>query len=164
MIYNMAKRSQKNRKSKSLIVVNKQAHHNYYMHESFTAGISLAGWEVKSLRIGKGQLINSYVLIKDGEAWLIGAQITPLDTVSNHVSADPLRDRKLLLHKKELIKLFSIIKKQSHTCVANKLYWQGHLVKCQISLAQGKKKFDKRAVTKEREWNIAKQRIMHRNQ
>ncbi|WOG27195.1 SsrA-binding protein SmpB [Endozoicomonas sp. 8E] len=158
----MAKRSKKNGKGDSSIVVNKKARHDYHIDESFEAGLSLAGWEVKSLRMGKVQLVDSYVLLKDGEAWLIGAQITPLDTASTHVVADPLRDRKLLLHRRELAKLFSETQQKGHTCIATKLYWKGHLVKCQVALARGKKEFDKRAATKEREWNIEKQRVMHR--
>ena len=155
----MAKRS---KKSDTSIVANKKARHDYHIDETFEAGLSLAGWEVKSLRMGKVQLVDSYVLLKDGEAWLIGTQITPLDTASTHVIADPLRDRKLLLNSRELAKLFVETQQKGHTCIATKLYWKGHLVKCQIALARGKKEFDKRASTKEREWGIEKQRVMHR--
>ncbi|AMO58223.1 SsrA-binding protein [Endozoicomonas montiporae] len=158
----MAKKSKKGGKSDSSIVVNKKARHDYHLDESFEAGLSLAGWEVKSLRQGKVQLVDSYVLLKDGEAWLIGAQITPLNTASTHVIADPLRDRKLLLNKRELAKLFAETQQKGYTCVAVKLYWKQHLIKCQIALARGKKEFDKRAANKEREWNIEKQRVMHR--
>ena len=158
----MAKSSKKGKKGDSSIVVNKKARHDYHIDETFEAGISLAGWEVKSLRQGKVQLVDSYVLLKDGEAWLIGSQITPLITASTHVVADPLRDRTLLLNRRELSNLFSATQQKGHACVATKLYWKGHLIKCQIALARGKKEFDKRAATKEREWNIEKQRVMHR--
>lgn len=158
----MAKSSKKSKHGDSSIVVNKKARHDYHIDEIFEAGVALSGWEVKSLRQGKVQLVDSYVLLKDGEAWLIGAQITPLTTASTHVIADPLRDRKLLLNRRELANLFSTVQQKGHTCIATKLYWKGHLVKCQIALARGKKEFDKRATTKEREWNIEKQRVLHR--
>ena len=162
IIHAMAKSSKKGKKGDSSIVINKKARHDYHIDEIFEAGVALSGWEVKSLRVGKVQLVDSYVLLKDGEAWLIGAQITPLDTASTHVIADPLRDRKLLLHRKELAKLFSSTQQTGHTCIATKLYWKKHLIKCQIALARGKKEFDKRAATKQREWNIEKQRIMRK--
>ena len=158
----MAKSSKKGKQGDSTIVVNKKARHDYHIDETFEAGVSLAGWEVKSLRQGKVQLVDTYVLLKDGEAWLIGAQITPLNTASTHVVADPLRDRKLLLHSREIARLFSNIQQKGHACIATKLYWKHHMIKCQIALARGKKEFDKRATTKEREWNIEKQRVMHR--
>ncbi len=158
----MAKTSKKGGKGDSSIVVNKKARHDYHIDESFEAGLSLSGWEVKSLRMGKVQLVDSYVLLRNGEAWLIGCSINPLDTASTHVIADPLRDRKLLLNKRELAKLFVETQQKGQTCIATKLYWKGHLVKCLISLARGKKEFDKRANTKEREWNIEKKRVLHR--
>ena len=157
----MAKKSKKSGGDSS-IVVNKKARHDYHLDETFEAGVALSGWEVKSLRQGKVQLVDSYVLLKDGEAWLIGAQITPLATASTHVIADPRRDRKLLLHKRELAKLFADTQQAGKTCVCTKLYWKQHLIKAQVCLARGKKEFDKRAATKEREWNIEKQRVMGR--
>ncbi|MDP0589256.1 MAG: SsrA-binding protein SmpB [Candidatus Endonucleobacter bathymodioli] len=159
----MAKSSKKSKKGASSIVINKKARHDYYIDESFEAGVAFSGWEVKSLRAGRVQLVDSYVLLKDGEAWLIGSHITPLETASTHVLADPLRDRKLLLHKKELAKLFSKTQQSGNTCIATKLYWKKYLIKCQIALARGKKEFDKRASTKEREWNIEKQRIIRKS-
>ena len=113
--------------------------------------IALNGWEIKSLRAGKGQLTDSYVLLKDGEAWLFGSHITPLNAASTHVIADPTRTRKLLLHKQELGKLFGAVQQKGYACVALALYWKKHLVKCEIALAKGKKEFDKRAVAKERD-------------
>ena len=144
----------------STIVVNKKASHDYFIEDRFEAGIALTGWEMKSLREKKVQLVDSHVIIKDGEAWLLGAQIVPLATVSTHFIADPTRTRKLLLHRKELAKIFAGIQQKGHTCVCTRMYWKGHLVKCQVALAKGKHSFDKREVTKEREWNIAKQRTM----
>jgi SsrA-binding protein len=145
------------------IVVNKKANHDFFIGDKFEAGIALTGWEVKSLRQKKIQLVDSHVIIKNGEAYLLGAQITPLDTASSHVVADPTRTRKLLLHKKELARIFSAIQQKGHTCVCTKLYWKGHLAKCQIALAKGKHSFDKRASIKEREWNIDKQRAVRQD-
>jgi len=133
------------------IALNKKALHDYYIEQRFEAGVSLAGWEVKSLRAGKGQLTDSYVLLKDGEAWLFGSHITPLNAASTHVIADPMRTRKLLLNKKELGKLFGAVQQKGYACIALSLYWKKHLVKCEIALAKGKKEFDKRAVEKERD-------------
>ena len=142
------------------IAQNKKVRHDYFIEDSFETGIALQGWEVKSLRKKKVQLVDSYVLIKDGEAFLLGCNVTPLDTTNTHTVADPTRTKKLLLHKKELAKLFSATQQKGHTCVCTKMYWKGHLVKCQIALAKGKKSHDKRASAKEREWNIDKQRIV----
>ena len=120
----------------------------------------MEGWEVKSLRLKKVQLIDSYVLIKDVEAFLLGCNVTPLNTASTHVIADPSRTKKLLLHSKELAKLFIAVQQKGNTCVAVKLYWKGHLIKCQIALAKGKQDHDKRATEKDREWQIDKRRIL----
>ncbi|MFW9606372.1 MAG: SsrA-binding protein SmpB [Pseudomonas sp.] len=133
------------------IAQNKKALHDYHIEQRFEAGVALVGWEVKSLRAGKGQLTDSYVLLKEGEAWLFGGRITPLNAASTHVIADPMRTRKLLLNKRELGKLFGAVQQKGYTCVALSLYWKKHLVKCEIALAKGKKEFDKRAVEKERD-------------
>ena len=146
--------------SDGTIALNKKAKHDYFLEESFEAGVVLEGWEVKSLRMKKVQLIDSYVLLKDGEAFLLGCQVTPLDTASTHVIADPTRIKKLLLHSKQLATLFATVHQKGHTCVAVKLYWKGHLVKCQIALAKGKQDHDKRATEKDREWQVDKQRIV----
>jgi SsrA-binding protein len=144
----------------STIVVNKKATHDYYIEDRFEAGLALLGWEVKSLREKKVQLVDSHILVKDGEAWLFGAQIVPLPTVSTHYVADPTRSRKLLLNQRELSRLFAGVQQKGHTCVCTKLYWKGHLIKAEIALAKGKHEYDKRDVTKEREWNIAKRRAL----
>ena len=142
------------------IVLNKKARHDYFLQDTFEAGVVLEGWEVKSLRLKKVQLIDSYVLIKDGEAFLLGCNVTPLNTASTHVIADPSRTKKLLLHSKELAKLFIAVQQKGNTCVAVKLYWKGHLIKCQIALANGKQYHYKRATEKDREWQIDKRRIL----
>lgn len=152
--------AKKQKHDDSTIVVNKKARHDYHLGDTFEAGMALAGWEVKALREKKVQLVDSHVIIKNGEALLVGALINPLPTTNTHTIADPTRTRKLLLHKKELAKIFSSVNQKGHTCVCTKMYWKGHLVKCQIALAKGKQEFDKRAAEKEREWNIDKQRIM----
>ena len=142
------------------IALNKKALHDYSIENKFEAGIALSGWEVKSLRAGKAQLVDSYVLLKDGEAYLFGAHITPLKTASTHVIADPTRTRKLLLHKCELGKLFGAVQQKGYACVALALYWKKHLIKCEIALAKGKKEFDKRATEKERDSDREISRVM----
>lgn len=144
----------------NVIVQNKRAKFDYQLLDTFEAGISLSGWEVKSLREGKAQLTDSYVLMKDGEAWLLGAQITPLETASTHFVTDPIRTRKLLLNKKELAKILAATSAKGQTCVCTRLYWKGHLVKAAIALAQGKQNHDKRDTERDRDWDRQKQRIM----
>ncbi len=157
----------KSGKSKAVdttIARNKKALHDYFIEDSFEAGMALLGWEVKSMREKKVQLTDSYVILKDGEAWLIGCNIVPLNTASTHVVCEPDRTRKLLLHRKELARLFSSVQQKGHTCVATKIYWKDHLIKCQVSLAKGKQAHDKRAVEKDREWAIEKQRTVRHAQ
>jgi SsrA-binding protein len=157
----------KSGKSKAVdttIARNKKALHDYFIEDSFEAGMMLLGWEVKSMREKKVQLTDSYVILKDGEAWLIGCNITPLNTASTHVVCEPDRTRKLLLHRKELARLFSSVQQKGHTCVATKIYWKEHLIKCQVSLAKGKQEHDKRNVEKDREWAIEKQRTVRHAQ
>jgi len=152
----------KSKHDDSTIVINKKANHDYFLEDKFEAGIALLGWEVKSLREKKVQLVDSHVIIKNGEAWLLGSQIVPLSTVSSHYIADPTRTRKLLLKAKELSRIFAAIQQKGYTCVCTRMYWKGHLVKCQVALAKGKHNYDKRQVEKDREWNIAKQRTMQK--
>lgn len=149
--------------SSNVIAQNKKARFEYHIEETFEAGLSLSGWEVKSLRAGKAQLTDTYILVKNGEAWLLGTHITPLNTASTHELADPTRTRKLLLHRKEIAKIFSRTQEKGHTCVPLKLYWKNNLVKCELALVTGKKLHDKRATEKERDWNRQKARIMRDN-
>ena len=150
----------KPKSTSSTIALNKRARHDYHLEERFEAGLALEGWEVKALREGKGQLVDSYVLIKDGEAFLLGANITPLPSASSHVIPDPQRTRKLLLHAKEISKIYVATQQKGYTCVATALYWKGQRVKCEVALAKGKKQHDKRADVKAREWSRQRERIL----
>lgn len=145
------------------IALNKKAKHEYFIEDRFEAGVALTGWEVKSLRAGKVQLVDSYILLKDGEAFLLGAHITPLTTASTHVIADATRTRKLLLKSRELDKLFTGVQQKGYSCVPIALYWKRHLVKCEIALVRGKKDFDKRETEKDRDWARDKARIVREN-
>jgi SsrA-binding protein len=145
------------------IALNKRARFDYHIDETFEAGVALTGWEVKSLREGKVQITDTYVLIKDGEAFLIGATITPLKTVSTHFVADPTRTRKLLLHKKELAKILAATQQKGMTCVCMALFWKGHLVKAKIGLARGKQSHDKRQDKRDKDWDRQKQRLIRDN-
>ena len=144
----------------STIALNKKAKHNYFLEQKFVAGIALMGWEVKSLREGKVNLTDTYVLLQNGEAWLIGTNITPLPTASTHYVTEPIRSRKLLLNRRELDKLEAGVNQKGHTCVCTAMYWKNHLIKVEIALAKGKADFDKRNDDKERDWDRQKQRIM----
>jgi SsrA-binding protein len=157
----MAKK--KHKTPSNVIAQNKRASFDYKLLETFEAGVVLSGWEVKSLREGKVQLTDSYVLMKDGEAFLLGSQITPLATASTHFVTDPTRTRKLLLNKRELARVLVATAAKGQTCVCTQLYWKGHLVKARIALAQGKQDHDKRDTQKDREWNRQKQRIVRDN-
>ena len=142
------------------IAENKKARFDYVIEERFEAGIALEGWEVKSLRAGRAQITESYVHVRDGEAWLLGAQITPLGTVSTHVHPDPTRTRKLLLHRSELDRLIGAVERKGYTLVPLNLHWSKGRAKLDIGLARGKKKHDKRASEKERDWKRQQARIM----
>ncbi|MBY4677375.1 SsrA-binding protein SmpB [Marinobacterium arenosum] len=155
----MAKKK-KTGNTSNTICLNKKARHEYSIEDKFEAGLALTGWEVKSLREGRAQLVDSYVVLKDGEAWLVGAHFTPLKTACTHVVADPTRDRKLLLHRREIDRLADATQAKGYTCVALALYWKQGRVKCEIALVKGKKLHDKRATEKERDWNREKQRAM----
>lgn len=149
-------------KENNTIAQNRRALHDYFIEERIEAGIVLEGWEVKSLRMGRVQLDQSYVILKNGEAWLLGAQITPLSTTSTHKVADPQRTRKLLLHKLELGRLAGGVERKGYTLVALSLYWKKRRIKLQIGLAKGKKAHDKRAAEKERDWTREKHRLMQK--
>jgi SsrA-binding protein len=152
--------SKKPKTSPGTIALNKKARFEYELHERFEAGLALTGWEVKALRAGNGQLTDTYIHLRDGEAFLLGSNITPLKTASTHVVADPKRIRKLLLHGREIARLIGATGQKGQTCIPLALYWKGNKVKCEIALASGKKAHDKRASIKERDWNRDKSRVM----
>ena len=142
------------------IADNRKAFHDYFIEERFEAGVMLEGWEVKSIRAGRAQLKESYVIIKDGEIWLLGCHISPLITASTHVKPDPVRTRKLLLHGREIAKLIGKVERAGYALVPLDLHFSKGRIKLEIGLAKGKKQYDKRATEKEREWNREKQRLM----
>nr|Q31FR9.1 RecName: Full=SsrA-binding protein; AltName: Full=Small protein B [Hydrogenovibrio crunogenus XCL-2] len=154
----MAKKKKQN--NPNSIAQNKKARFDYFIEETFEAGLALEGWEVKSLRQGKVQINESYILLKNNEAWLFGALITPLITASTHSNHDPLRLRKLLMHRREIDRLMGLVDQKGFTVVPLGLHWSKGKVKISIGLAKGKKLHDKRATQKERDWNRDKQRIM----
>ena len=158
----MAAPSKEKSKETPAIALNKRARHEYFIEENLEAGMALQGWEVKSLRAGKAQITEGYVLVKNGEAWLIGAHFSPLKTTSTHVVADPTRTRKLLLHRRELDRLLGAVERKGHTIVPLKLYWKGGKVKLDIGLAKGKQAHDKRATEKDRDWQREKARLLRR--
>jgi SsrA-binding protein len=161
MVYNrqMGKKTNKDNTS-STIILNKKARHDYMLEERFEAGIALEGWEVKSLRAGRVQIKDSYVLLKNSEAYLFGAVITPLPTASTHINPDPQRSRKLLLHRQELNKLIGAVERKGYAVVPTAMYWKKGRAKLEIALARGKKQHDKRASEKTRDWQREKARIM----
>ncbi|HLA72048.1 MAG TPA: SsrA-binding protein SmpB [Steroidobacteraceae bacterium] len=143
-----------------LIAENRRARYDYFIEERLEAGLVLQGWEVKSMRAGKAQVAEAYVYLKEGEAFLFGANITPLKTASTHVIPEPLRTRKLLLNKAELSRLIGSVERKGYTMVPLDLHWKGGRAKLEIGLAKGKKQHDKRATEKDRDWNRNKARIM----
>ena len=142
------------------IALNKRGRHEYFIEDEIEAGLSLQGWEVKSLRAGKANISDSYVVMRDGEAYLFGATITPLNVASSHVVCDPTRTRKLLLKQRELDNLYGQINRDGYTVVALSLYWKNAWCKIKIGVAKGKKDHDKRETIKDREWKLDKARIM----
>ncbi len=151
---------QKSGAGSATIADNRKARHDYFIEDDFEAGLVLEGWEVKSMRAGRVQLRESYVVIKDGEAWLLGAHITPLPTASTHIHPDPTRTRKLLLHRLELDKLIGAVERKGYALVPLNLHWSKGRAKLRVGLAKGKKQHDKRAVEKERDWQREKQRLL----
>ena len=157
----MAKKAKKQKgDGSSTIALNKKAKHDYFIESRMEAGIALQGWEVKSLRAGKAQMVDSYVFIKEGEAWISNLLITPLQTASTHINPEPTRVRKLLLHRQEIDRMVGAVDRKGFTLIALALYWKNGRVKIEIGLAKGKKQHDKRATEKERDWNREKQRLM----
>lgn len=142
------------------IARNKKAKYEFFIEEQFETGLVLQGWEVKSLRAGRAQLSESYVIVRNGEAWLLGSHISPMTSASTHVHADPVRTRKLLLHRRELDHLVGAVERRGYTLVPLAMYWSKGKAKLKIGLAKGKQKHDKRATEKDRDWQRQKARIM----
>ena len=150
----------KKKSSSSTIASNKTARFDYFIEENFEAGIVLEGWEVKSLREGKLQIVDSYVFIKNGEAWITNALITPLLTASTHINPQQNRIRKLLLHHHQIDKMLGMVERKGYTLIALSFYWSRGKVKVDIGLAKGKQDHDKRQTSKDRDWKREKQRIL----
>jgi SsrA-binding protein len=151
---------QKNKQASRNIAENKKARYDFFIEDTLEAGIALQGWEVKSLRQGRANLTESYAILKDGEAWLLGAHIAPLPSASTHIHPDPIRTRKLLLHRRELDRLIGAVERKGYTLVPLSLYWQRGRTKLSLGLAKGKKQHDKRATEKDRDWQRQKERIL----
>jgi len=156
----MGKSKKNNKAPSSTIALNKKARHDYFIEDSFEAGVMLQGWKVKSIRAGRVQISDSYVMLKDAEVWWVAGQITPLISASTHVDAQPLRSRKLLLHRREIDRLIGAVDRKGYTLVPLALYWKKGKAKMEIGLAKGKKEHDKRATEKDRDWQREKARIL----
>jgi SsrA-binding protein len=142
------------------IVQNRKAHHDYFIEERYEAGLALEGWEVKSIRAGRAQINEAYVLLRNAELFLVGAHISPLTTASTHVTPDPTRTRKLLVHAEEIRRLIGKVEQRGYTLVPLDLHFRKGRIKLEFGLARGKLKHDKRASEREREWQREKQRIL----
>ncbi len=142
------------------IAENKKAFHDYFIEEKFEAGLVLEGWEVKSIRAGRVQIKEAYVIVKAGEVWLLGCHISPLTTASTHVKPDPVRTRKLLLHEREIAKLIGKVERAGYALVPLNMHFAKGRVKLEFGLAKGKKQFDKREDEKQKDWEREKGRLM----
>ena len=156
----MNKKKTKSGAQSSTIALNKKSRHDFSLEDRFEAGLVLQGWEVKAIRAGRVHLQDSYVFIRNGEAWLDACQITPLQTASTHINPEPMRSRKLLLNQHELNRLIGAVERKGYTIVPTAMYWSKGRAKLEIALAKGKKLHDKRAAEKERDWSRQKSRIM----
>lgn len=153
-------KSKRKKSASNTIALNRRARHDYFLEERIEAGLVLEGWEVKSLRAGKGRIAESYVFLRSGEAFLLGSHIQPLESASTHVVADATRTRKLLLHERELATLIGATEQKGHTIIPTAMYWKHGLAKLEIALAKGKAKYDKRQAKKEHDWQRRKAQIM----
>lgn len=156
----LAMSKKKSTEGSATIAENRKARHEYFIEESYEAGIALQGWEVKSLRAGRAQLKEAYVFVKKGEAFLYGAHISALPTASTHVIPEPTRTRKLLLNRNEIEQLGSAVDRRGYTLIPLEMYWKSGRAKLRVGLAKGKKDHDKRATSKDRDWQREKSRLM----
>ena len=160
----MAKKTTKDKASGGgTIALNKRARHEFHLEQRHEAGLALQGWELKSIRAGRANITEAYAVIRDGELFLFGAQLTPLISASTHVVAEERRTRKLLLHRREIDTLIGKVQREGYTIVPTALYWKGNKVKAEVALARGKQTHDKREASKERDWNREKQRLLRRH-
>ena len=160
-LYNIAM-NKKHDTSNPSIAENRKARHDYFIEDTYEAGLALQGWEVKSLRAGRAQLKEAYVFVKNGEAFLYGSHFSALPTASTHFVPDPVRTRKLLLNRAELNALENAVDRKGYTLVPLELYWKKSHVKLRVGLAKGKKDHDKRDTEKDRDWQRDKARILRR--
>jgi len=160
MSKNSGKDKAKNATANKTIALNKRARHEYHLEERYEAGLVLQGWEIKAIRAGRGNMTDAYAYVKDGEIFLIGAQITPLIQASTHTVPEDRRQRKLLLHRREIDKLIGRVERDGYTLVPTAMYWSKNKIKLEIALAKGKQNHDKRDTAKERDWAREKQRAM----
>ncbi|MEX1081417.1 MAG: SsrA-binding protein SmpB [Halofilum sp. (in: g-proteobacteria)] len=144
----------------NVVAVNRRARHDYFIEERIEAGLALQGWEVRSLRSGRAQIAEAYVVLRRGEAWLLGAHVPPLPSASTHVVTDATRTRKLLIHRHEIDRLIGATERRGYTVVPLQLYWQRGRAKLEIGLAKGKRKHDKREAEKEKDWERDRQRLL----
>lgn len=151
------------KKDNATIVTNKKARFEFFIEDNYEAGLILEGWEVKSLRAGRVNLSDAHIIIRHGEAYLLGAQIQPLPTASLHSHPDASRTRKLLLHRKELNQLIGKVERQGYTLIPLSIYWKHNKVKMEMALAKGKKTHDKRDATKDRDWQRDRARVMKKH-
>ncbi len=157
----VSKKAGKNKKTEdNVVAVNRRAGYEFFIEERMEAGLALQGWEVKSLRAKRVNLTESHVLIRRGEAWLIGCNITPLATASTHVRPDATRTRKLLLHRREISRLAGAVDRSGYAVIPLKLYWKRGRAKLEIGLGKGKKQHDKRQEKKERDWQRQRERLL----
>ena len=160
----MARKSDKDKTNGTgTIALNKRARHDYHLEQRYEAGMALQGWELKAIRAGRANIGESYAVVRMGEIFLFGSQITPLIQASTHVVADDRRTRKLLLHKREIDTLIGKVERDGYTLIPTALYWKGSKVKAELALAKGKQAHDKRNASKERDWQREKQRVMRRH-
>ena len=152
--------TKKEQRAQSSIAHNKKARFDYFIEDRLEAGLALQGWEVKSMRAGKAQIVDSYVILREGEAWLLGSHVTPLNTVSTHFVAEPKRIRKLLMNRREIDRLTGLVERKGYTLVALELYWSKNRVKVAVGLAKGTKQHDKRDTEKDRDWQRDKARAL----
>jgi SsrA-binding protein len=145
------------------IALNKRARHEFHIEQRYEAGLALQGWELKSIRAGRANITEAYAVVRDGELFLFGAQITPLISASTHVVADDRRTRKLLLNRREIDALIGKVQRDGYTLVPTAMYWKGNKVKAELGLARGKQLHDKREASKERDWNREKQRLLRKH-